>query len=49
VAARSLAEKLGIVAHRVERWLKDNGAGFQVINERNKTLRAEKAKASRSL
>lgn len=30
-AARKLGEKLSIVPSRVNRWLKDNGAGFQQI------------------
>lgn len=44
-AARKRAEKLEIPAHKVNRWLKDNGAGFQAINDRTneKTEAAPKA------
>jgi hypothetical protein len=36
VAACKRAEELGIAASRVNGWLKDNGNGFQDINERRK-------------
>jgi hypothetical protein len=33
---RNAAEELAIAASRVNGWLKDNGSGFQDVNERRK-------------
>lgn len=46
-AARRLGEKLEIPAAKLNRWLKDDGKGFQAINDKIRSRKDDDAPASK--